>query len=142
MFKDGVLYSRQGKEIDLPHIVEAIVSAGLDHLHLDGEIYWHGKTLQEIGSLIKRPREESLSLKYWLYDVVSDEPYSARAAVFKVAHPIPTMEYWVYDRVSDEPYSAREMAFKASHIPTTDTALEITPTYQVGWQEILNEAPH
>lgn len=139
MFKDGVLYSRQGKEIDLPHIVEAIVSAGLDHLHLDGEIYWHGKTLQEIGSLIKRPREESLSLKYWLYDVVSDEPYSARAAVFKVAHPIPTLEYWVYDRVSDEPYSAREMAFKASHIPTTDTALEITPTYQVGWQEILNE---
>lgn len=110
MFKDGTLYSRQGKEINLPHIVEAIVSAGLDHLHLDGEIYWHGKTLQEIGSLIKRPREESRSLKYWLYDVVSDEPYSVRAKVLEVAYT-----------------------------PAVDTALEFTPTYRVGNQERLKE---
>lgn len=110
MFKDGVLYSRQGKEINLPHIVEAIVSAGLDHLHLDGEIYWHGRTLQEIGSLIKRPREESLALNYWFYDVVSDEPYSVRSTVFEVAE-----------------------------IPAGNTALEPTPTYRVGSQERLKE---
>lgn len=83
MFKDGVLYSRQGKEINLPHIIEAIVSAGLDHLHLDGEIYWHGRTLQEIGSLIKRPREESEGLEYWVYDMVSDKPYELRFQVVK-----------------------------------------------------------
>lgn len=78
MFKDGVLYSRQGKEIKLPHIIAAIKEAGLDHLHLDGEIYWHGRTLQEIGSLIKRPRAESEGLEYWIYDVVSNDPYIVR----------------------------------------------------------------
>lgn len=78
MFKDGVLYSRQGKVIDLPHITDAIVSAGIDHLHLDGELYLHGKTLQEIGSLVKRKQEGSEDLVYYIYDKVGDAPWDLR----------------------------------------------------------------
>lgn len=78
LFKDGTLYSRNGKPINLPHIVEGIEAAGLAHLHLDGELYVHGELLQDIGSLIKKPREESLRLEYHVYDVVAGEPYEVR----------------------------------------------------------------
>ena len=37
LFKNGVLYSRQGKEINLPHITEALSSIGTD-VHFDGEL--------------------------------------------------------------------------------------------------------
>lgn len=78
LFKGGVLYSRNGKVINLPHIVEAVEAAGLAHLHLDGELYIHGMLLQDIGSLVKKPREESLQLQYHVYDVVLDKNYAAR----------------------------------------------------------------
>ena len=102
MFKDGVLYSRQGKEIKLPHVVEAIKEAGLDHLHLDGEIYWHGKTLQEIGSLIKRPREESEGLEYWMYDVVSDQPYELRIELLKCPSESPIKAVLMYKITTEQ----------------------------------------
>lgn len=78
LFKGGVLYSRNGKVINLPHIVEAIEARGLADLHLDGELYIHGMLLQDIGSLVKKPREESLKLQYHVYDVVSGLPYEQR----------------------------------------------------------------
>jgi len=78
LFKGGVLYSRNGKVINLPHIVEAIEARGLTDLHLDGELYIHGMLLQDIGSLVKKPREESLRLQYHIYDVVSPLPYEQR----------------------------------------------------------------
>lgn len=82
LYKDGVLYSRGGKVINLPHIVEALNELGTD-LHLDGEIYYHGKSLQEIGSLIKKPREESKILKFYIYDVIQDVPYYFRRLAIK-----------------------------------------------------------
>ena len=85
LFKDGVLYSRSGKAINLPHILAGIKASGLDHLHLDGEIYVHGEMLQDIGSLIKKPREESLVLQYHVYDVVGSAPYSGRMAALDKA---------------------------------------------------------
>ena len=90
MFKDGVLYSRQGKVIDLPHVIEAVHAAGLDHLHLDGELYLHGKTLQEISSLVKRQQPESLDLVYHVYDVVGDEAWRDRVEQIERAYPSPT----------------------------------------------------
>ena len=78
LFNDGVLYSRQGKVLDLPHITEAITAAGIDHLHLDGELYIHGKTLQEMSKLIKKHRPESLGIEYHLYDQVMDAPFLDR----------------------------------------------------------------
>jgi len=78
LFNDGVLYSRQGKVLDLPHITEAITAAGIDHLHLDGELYIHGKTLQEMSKLIKKHRPESLGIEYHLYDQITDEVFQER----------------------------------------------------------------
>lgn len=72
---DGLLYSRQGKELHLQHIREALRDLPL---HLDGELYTHGLTLQQIGSLVKKPREESLQIKYHVYDCVSPAPYHER----------------------------------------------------------------
>eukprot|EP01008_Symbiontida_sp_HLA12_P000203 NODE_11_length_2584_cov_2.919951_g10_i0.p1 GENE.NODE_11_length_2584_cov_2.919951_g10_i0~~NODE_11_length_2584_cov_2.919951_g10_i0.p1 ORF type:complete len:390 (+),score=76.11 NODE_11_length_2584_cov_2.919951_g10_i0:245-1414(+) len=81
MYEDEVLYSRQGKEIKLPHIKEPL--AALKEywgytLPLDGELYCHGIPLQQIGSLVKRPREESTQLVYHVYDCVVDAPYERR----------------------------------------------------------------
>lgn len=78
LYKDGVLYSRGGKPINLPHILVAIEANGMKNLHLDGELYCHGVSLQQIGSLVKNPREESEQLEYHVYDVISDEPFAAR----------------------------------------------------------------
>jgi len=78
LYKNGVLYSRQGKVLDLPHIVEAIESTNLKELHLDGELYLHGKTLQEISKLIKKHRPETLDLEYHVYDHISEKPFLKR----------------------------------------------------------------
>lgn len=78
IIKDGVLYSSTGKRINLPHIYEAIEALGLSDLPLDGELYQHGKTLQEIGSLIKRPREESKQLSFYVYDLVMPTSFEER----------------------------------------------------------------
>ena len=78
LFNDGVLYSRQGKVLDLPHITRAITEAGIDHLHLDGELYIHGKTLQEMSKLIKKHRPESLYIEYHIYDQITDEAFEDR----------------------------------------------------------------
>jgi DNA ligase-1 len=64
-----VFTSRQGREMSIPHIARAL--SGLeDGVVLDGEIYCHGKTLQEIVSLVKRNRPESECLQYVVYDYV------------------------------------------------------------------------
>ncbi len=77
---NGIMYSRQGKEILLPHIREALGDYGLLDKGLDGELYAHGMLLQDIGSLVKKPREESKQLQYHVYDVMRDAPYSERRA--------------------------------------------------------------
>lgn len=77
---NGIMYSRQGKEILLPHIREALGDYGLLDKGLDGELYVHGMLLQDIGSLVKKPREESKQLQYHVYDLMRDTQYSERKA--------------------------------------------------------------
>jgi DNA ligase-1 len=76
--KNGLMYSRNGKPINLPHIAEALALLG--DVHLDGELYCHGISLQEIGSLIKDPREESAVIEYHIYDMVAGDQFSDRYA--------------------------------------------------------------
>lgn len=79
MYKNGQLYSRGSKPINLPHILAAIQELGMGDLHLDGELYVHGVVLQNIGSLVSKPREESLVLQYHVYDIVDqDKSFSER----------------------------------------------------------------
>lgn len=78
LYDDGVLYSRQGKVLHMPHIVEAIEASGLSHLHLDGELYIHGMALQHVSRLIKKHTKESLQVEYHIYDMISDLPFLQR----------------------------------------------------------------
>jgi DNA ligase-1 len=78
LYKDGMLYSRGGKEILMPHILEAIKDSPLDGMHLDGELYNHGTPLQVISKLIKKPRPESVQIQYHIYDVVENSFFNLR----------------------------------------------------------------
>lgn len=86
LFKDGILYSREGKVIEMPHILEAIQASGLSHLHLDGELYIHGLSLQEISRLVKKPRPETLDLLYCVFDQVSTDQFTTRRIGLSAAY--------------------------------------------------------
>lgn len=72
------LFSGNGKPINLPHVVEAIYAQGLQDLPLDGELYLHGISLQAIGSLVKKPRAESLQLSFHIFDLMLNVPFAER----------------------------------------------------------------
>ena len=63
------LISRSGKSFDLPHIVKAVKGLGLSNLYVDGELYKHGHTFQQISRMVKRG---DTSLEYHIYDIVTD----------------------------------------------------------------------
>jgi len=63
-----VLHSREGKEYDIQHISEQLTDVLGKDDYFDGEIYIHGVPLQNLISLVKRPRPESKKLEYNIYD--------------------------------------------------------------------------
>ena len=69
--KDRVkLLSRKGKEYQVAHIAEELESILQPNMILDGEIYIHGFTFQEISRRVKKHRpQESRQLQYHIYDV-------------------------------------------------------------------------
>lgn len=73
--------SRTGKMIDtLGHID----LSPFEDLVLDGELYAHGISFQENMKLIKKYRKgDTEAVKYHVYDVVMDAPFSARMAVLE-----------------------------------------------------------
>ncbi len=65
---DGTkLISRGNKIYSVKHIEDQlkIISPSIP---LDGELYCHGESLQQLNSWIKKPQEDSLRLEYWVYD--------------------------------------------------------------------------
>lgn len=64
------LSSRNGKSYNLPHIVEQLKNCLPPNLILDGEVYLHGLTLQQILSLTKRLQDDTYKLQYHVYDCV------------------------------------------------------------------------
>lgn len=76
------LFSRGGDPYDVEHLRSALEHNLVDDdVVLDGEIYIHGMSLQNIISLVKRPQEASLQLTYNMYDIAStaqEEPWSLR----------------------------------------------------------------
>lgn len=64
------LLTRAGKQWDIPHLALEIAELlPQGDMVLDGEIYIHGKTFQEIVKLVKKARPESKDLEYHIYDV-------------------------------------------------------------------------
>lgn len=82
------LYSRQGKLLTVEHIakdIQGMYDKGIwSGTTLDGELYLHGESLQNIGSLIKKPQPDSVKLHYHVYDTDFDVCYSKRSE--KVTH--------------------------------------------------------
>lgn len=63
------LLSRSTKEYNCSHISEELKEIIKHGTTLDGELYIHGTPLQTITSLVKRPRDETRSINYCVYDV-------------------------------------------------------------------------
>ena len=77
-FEDEVVaYSRRGKIISsIPHIISTIdIEEGQT---LDGELYIHGVSVQQLGSLIRKQQPDSVKLKFVCYDMVSKLPFNRR----------------------------------------------------------------
>ncbi len=99
--RDGemFIYSRQGKPITtMGHILEFLDDKIEEGQFLDGELYIHGMPLQKITSLIKKYRPESLKMKYHVYDIMMDEPYTQR---LEKLHVILEMDYHCRDKDHD-----------------------------------------
>ncbi len=87
---DTKLISRQGKIISTcDHVLDEIIEIDL---HLDGELYAHGKSFQENMRLIKKYREgETELVKYHVYDIVSPLPFTERYE--KLSHEVTLGKY-------------------------------------------------
>lgn len=72
------LKSRGGKEYSVPHIQQALMDVMKVGDIWDGELYIHGKFLEEIVSAVKKQNENSKNIKFIIFDVVNDQPYSER----------------------------------------------------------------
>lgn len=77
-WEDGEIFlmSRGNKRYHLPHIEKAVKSILPEdnHTYLDGEIYIHGETLQEINRRVKKYRPNlTEELEYHLYDFYDKE---------------------------------------------------------------------
>jgi DNA ligase 1 len=82
--KDGnfhvILLSRQGKQFDIPHL-KATLASILEknpELVLDGELYAHGHTFQEIISWVKRTQSDTEKIKYHVYDNIAPFSFAKR----------------------------------------------------------------
>lgn len=81
----GKLQSRD-EHLWLPHVLPHITStlrlsaSGID---LDGELYLHGLSLQQINSRVavnrNEPHRDVLAIEYHVFDIISDEPQEVRA---------------------------------------------------------------
>lgn len=82
---DMLAYSRKGKPIEtIPHLLEDAYNWMQDGDTLDGELYVHGRKLQDLSSDIKRTQASSAGLCYYWYDIADQKQvFSKRYALMK-----------------------------------------------------------
>ncbi|HPA71434.1 MAG TPA: hypothetical protein PKY31_04140 [Spirochaetota bacterium] len=78
--RTGAIYSRSGRLLDLPHITAAILAASGLPEWLDGELYAHGYTLGQIGTMIKRADP---MIKFYCFDAIIPGMFSRRLEVVR-----------------------------------------------------------
>lgn len=80
-----IAYSRQGKLITvIEHVTDAFEETLDAGAILDGELYLHGRSLQEIASLAKRRQPDTSKLCYHVYDSISDRPFADRYGIASI----------------------------------------------------------
>lgn len=72
------LKSRGGKQYDVEHIKQQLMYCMVEGDIFDGEIYLHGKYLEEIVSAVKKTNELTQHLEYIIFDIVNDKPFFER----------------------------------------------------------------
>jgi DNA ligase-1 len=73
-----VLKSRGGKLYDVKHIQDQLsLSMRIGEIW-DGELYIHGKYLEEIVSAVKKPNDMTKDLWFVVFDVVNGQPFEKR----------------------------------------------------------------
>lgn len=72
------LKSRGGKEYNVPHIQDQLLNVMKDGDIWDGELYIHGKYLEEIVSAVKKYNELTPEIEFIIFDMVKDESYEHR----------------------------------------------------------------
>lgn len=70
----GVIYSRYGNIISLPHISRDVIGKGLSEW-IDGELYCHGCTLGQIQSMIKKQDDQ---ISFFCFDTIRPGKFSSR----------------------------------------------------------------
>lgn len=95
---DGALHmtSRRGKEfIHLGHIIKDLKGILKPDEILDGELYSHTLTFQQIISAVKRDQPLNKEIKLRVYDVANEHPQSRRLRRMKMIchHAGPSIEY-------------------------------------------------
>lgn len=111
--EDGVvLKSRGGKLYDVKHIQDQLnISMQIGEIW-DGELYIHGKYLEEIVSAVKKPNDMTANLWFVVFDVVNDRPFEKRLCDIVAIHGR-TMNHQVDSIVYSLVSSENEM--KAAH---------------------------
>lgn len=137
-YKNVIMYTRSHKELPYNKTNDAIRKALLDlladnyhavapkeSLFLDGELYMHNKSLQQIGSDAKGKNAAAGAIQYWVYDhfypSYDKEPFSERVDILAE----------IYDELADE---------HKSLIKLLDT-WEVTSADQLNdlYKEVLDE---
>lgn len=87
------MMSRGGKQYNVPDhlketLLELLKSSGEQSLTLDGELYIHGLSLQNIVSAVKKPNDDTPSLEFWIFDVPNDDIWEGRYHILKYLEEI------------------------------------------------------
>ena len=70
----------------VPHIIKAIEEQIPPKLEVDGELYRHGMSFEEIHSIVSRSKnlhQDHLSMEYHIFDVVTEDPQYERIAMVR-----------------------------------------------------------
>jgi len=112
-----IAYSRRGKVIDtIDHITNDLNL--LEGETVDGELYSHGATLQEIVSWVRRKQPGTSRVKFHAYDYVSHRPYSHRLELLNAIHQtesftiVPTWHISQIKSLDETFHEAREQGYE------------------------------
>lgn len=114
--QDGVvtLESRTGQPYSLPHVIEELQRTMREGEVLDGELYLHGKALQDITSAVKRtdPAEKfaEAQRKYAKCEMGTEEFGAAFAELeeaIMIAELRPQLQFIIFDTVTDDEFKFR-----------------------------------
>jgi len=106
-----IAYTRNGKPINtIGHILDGLEL--LEGQTIDGELYCHGHPLQTIVSWIKRGQADTLKIKYHMYDMIADVPYSRRYAMLNMIPLTPAME--IAETIEVQSFEEVQAHFKES----------------------------